>query len=62
MRYYWGARGPALADALDAVGLLPAASDVLAGLCNAERTERARVLAAELGRLATTLEQRGLGR
>jgi hypothetical protein len=62
MRYFWGARGTALADALDGVGLQPAAADVLAGLCHAERAERARTLGVELGRLALALDERGLWR
>jgi hypothetical protein len=62
MRYFWGARGPTLADALDEVGLAPAAADVLAGLCHAERSERANALGVELARLATALDERGLWR
>ena len=62
MRYFWGARGPGLADALDGVGLVPAAADVLAGLCHAERPERAQALGVELGRLAAALDERGLWR
>ena len=62
MRYFWGARGPGLADALDGVGLLPAAADVLAGLCHEERAARAQALGAELGRLAAALDERGLWR
>src|SRR5882672_10848646 len=44
MRYFWGMRGPALADALDGVGVQAATADVLTGLCHAERTERAKAL------------------
>ena len=62
MRYFWGARGEGLVDALDVVGLLPAAADVLSGLCHADRAERAKALGAELGRLATALDERGLWR
>jgi hypothetical protein len=62
MRYFWGARGEGLADALNAVGLVPAAADVLSGLCHAERAERAKALGAELGRLAAALDERGLWR
>jgi hypothetical protein len=62
MRYFWGARGAALTDALDASGLQPATADTLSALCHAERTERARGLSVELGRLATALDQRGLWR
>jgi hypothetical protein len=62
MRYYWGQRGPALADALDGVALAPAAAEVLTGLCHAERAERAKALGAELGRLASALDERGLWR
>jgi hypothetical protein len=62
MRYFWGARGPSLADALDGVGLAPAAADTLAGLCHAERAERAQALGVELARLAAALDERGLWR
>jgi hypothetical protein len=62
MRYFWGARGEGLVDALSAVGVVPAAADVLSGLCHAERAERAKVLGAELGRLAVALDERGLWR
>jgi hypothetical protein len=62
LRYFWGARGDALVDALQPVGVQPAAAAVLAGLTQSERSERARVLAAELGRIATALEQRSLSR
>ena len=62
MRYYFGMRGPALAVALDAVGVQASTADVLRGLCHAERAERAKALGAELGRLATALDERGLWR
>jgi hypothetical protein len=62
MRYFWGMRGPALADALEGVRVQAATADVLTGLCHAERAERAKVLGAELGRLATALDERGLWR
>jgi hypothetical protein len=62
MRYFWGARGHGLAEALDAVGLVPAAADVLAGLCHEQRPERAHALGVELGRLAVALDERGLWR
>ena len=62
MRYFWGARGPVLAEALDGVGLLPAAAEVLAGLSREQRAERAQTLGVELGRLATALDERGLWR
>jgi hypothetical protein len=62
MRYFWGARGPALADALSGVGLLPAAADVLAQLCHPERNERAQALGTELARVAAALDERGLWR
>ena len=62
MRYFWGARGTALADAFDGVGLLPAAADVVAGLCHQERPQRAQALGTELGRLAAALDERGLWR
>lgn len=41
---------------------MPAAADVLRGLCHAERAERAGALGTELGRLATALDERGLWR
>lgn len=62
MRYYWGQRGPALADALGNVALTPPAADTLTGLCHSERAERAKALGAELGRLASALDERGLWR
>jgi hypothetical protein len=62
MRYYWGARGAELAAELDAVGVVPAAADVLASLRHEQRSERARALGAELGRLALELDRRGLWR
>lgn len=62
MRYYWGQRGPALADALDGVSLAPAAAELLTGLCHTERAERAKALGTELGRLASALDERGLWR
>jgi hypothetical protein len=62
MRYFWGARGPELAEALDGVGLAPAAADVLRGLCHPERSERAQALGIELARLAAALDERGLWR
>jgi hypothetical protein len=62
MRYFWGARGPTLADALGGLGLAPAAADVLAGLCHSERAERANALGTELARLAAALDERGLWR
>lgn len=62
MRYFFGTRGESLADALAGSPLQPAAADVLRGLCDAERTERARTLAAELGRLSTALDERGVWR
>jgi hypothetical protein len=62
MRYFFGTRGAELSDALDGLGLHPAAADVLRGLCHSERNERARVLAGELGRLATALDRRSLWR
>ena len=62
MRYFWGMRGSALADALEGVGVQAATADVLTGLCHAERAERAKALAAELGRLATALDARGMWR
>ena len=62
MRYFWGARGPGLTDALDGIGVVPAAADVLSGLCHEGRPERARALGAELGRLSAALDERGLWR
>lgn len=62
VRYFFGTRGEPLADALTGLPLQPAAADVLRGLCSAERTERAQALAAELGRLSTALDERGLWR
>jgi hypothetical protein len=62
LRYFFGARGADLSEPLSAVGLHPAAAEVHMGLGRTERSERARVLAAELGRLATTLDERGLWR
>lgn len=61
-RYLFGTRGEALADALSGLALTPAAADTLRGLSHAERNERARALAAELGRLSTALDERGLWR
>jgi hypothetical protein len=62
MRYFFGARGAELAEPLGAVGLHPAAAEVSSGLARAERAERARALATELGRLAASLDERGLWR
>lgn len=64
MSYFWGARGDQLAVPLSGVGvgLRPAAADALSRLCHAERSERAKALGAELGRLAIALDQRGLWR
>jgi hypothetical protein len=62
MRYFWGMRGPALSDALEGFGVHVVTADVVSGLCHAERTERAKALGAELGRLATALDARGLWR
>jgi hypothetical protein len=62
MRYFWGVRGPALLDALEGVGVHGATADVVDGLCHAERSERAKALGAELGRLAAALDARGLWR
>ncbi len=62
MRYYFGARGSGLSDALDGLTLQPATADVLAGLRHEDRAERARALGGELGRLAAALDERGLWR
>ena len=61
-RYFFGTRGEALADALGGLPLQPAAADALRGLSHSERAERAKALAAELGRLSTALDERGLWR
>ncbi|MDF3067618.1 MAG: hypothetical protein K0R38_3219 [Polyangiaceae bacterium] len=60
--YFFGARGPVLAEPLAGVGLQSTSADVLRGLCHEERSERAKTLAVELGRLATALDERGLWR
>ena len=62
MRYYWGARGSDLGDALAGLGVQPATADVLGGLRHEDRAERARALGGELGRLAAALDARGLWR
>jgi hypothetical protein len=62
LRYFFGARGEALADAFADLPLQPAAADALRGLCDAQRAERAKTLAGELGRLSTALDERGLWR
>lgn len=62
LRYFFGARGAELSEPLAAVGLHPAAAEVQSGLGQAERTARARTLASELGRLAASLDERGLWR
>ena len=62
MRYFWGVRGPELADALEGLGVQPLTADVLTGLSHNERSERAKVLGVELGRLAAALDERGLWR
>jgi hypothetical protein len=60
LRYFWGARGAALAEGLEQLGTQAAAADVMNALSHADRAERARALSVELGRLATALEQRSL--
>lgn len=60
MRYFFGTRGEALLQPLSAVGVTPAASDVESRLSKSERSERAKTLAAELGRLAAALEAQGV--
>lgn len=62
MRYFFGARGEALLQPLSTLGVAPAASDVGSGLCKSERGDRAKTLAAELGRLAAALETQGIVR
>lgn len=62
LSYFWGARGAALTDGLTGTPLQTAAADTLSALCHAERSERARALGLELGRLAAALDQRGLWR
>lgn len=60
LRYFWGARGQALAQGLEQVGTQPATADVVMALVREERAERAKALGAELARLASALEQRSL--
>jgi hypothetical protein len=60
LRYFFGARGAALGEGLEHVGTQTATADVLSALSHADRSERARALSAELGRLAAALEQRSL--
>jgi hypothetical protein len=62
MRYFWGARGLELDSGLESASVTPAAADVLRGLSDAAREKRAAALAAELGRLAASLDQRSLWR
>lgn len=60
LRYFWGARGAALGDGLEQLGMPAAAADLLSALSHADRAQRAKALSVELGRLATALEQRSL--
>jgi hypothetical protein len=60
LRYFWGARGPALSEGLEQVGSQPATLDVITALSRDERAERAKALGVELARLAAALEQRSL--
>jgi hypothetical protein len=62
MRYFFGARGAELTDALQGLPLQPPAADVLSGLNHTGRAERAQALGAELARLSAALDQRGLWR
>jgi len=62
LRYFFGTRGEALSDAFGDLPLQPAAAEVLRRLCHAERAERAKTLAGELGRLSSALDERGLWR
>lgn len=62
LRYYFGARGPELAEPLADVGVQPSAAETLRALCHPERNQRARALAVELGAVATALDERGLWR
>lgn len=62
MRYYFGARGSELADALAGSGVQPATADVVLGLGHPDRAERAHTLGHELARLAAALDERGLWR
>ena len=62
MRYFWGARGLDLGSGLESVGVAPAAAETLRRLSHPTRDERAAALAAELGRIATALDQRSLWR
>ena len=60
--YFFGTRGEALTGALGAVALGPAAAELVRGLRSSERSERARALARELGRLSSALDEGGLSR
>jgi hypothetical protein len=60
MRYYFGARGALLGDALEGLSLQPAAANALSGLNHGERSERAKALGVELARLSGALDERGL--
>lgn len=60
--YYFGARGESLSAGLGAVYPHAATTELLAMLGNSERATRAQALAAELGRLSSALDQRGLVR
>jgi hypothetical protein len=60
LRYFWGARGNQLSDGFGKLPLCHATADLLQQLSVEERSERARALGAELGRLAAALEQRSL--
>lgn len=60
LRYFWGARGEALAAGLGARSSPADLSDLLVALTHEAREVRARALGVELGRLAAALEQRGL--
>lgn len=62
MRYFWGTRGGDLADAFQELPLASAAAEVLSNLSHIERSERAQALGAELARLASALDERGLWR
>jgi hypothetical protein len=62
LSYFFGARGAALGDALQALPLQAPAADLLRGLGHAERSERAKALGAELARLSAALDERGLWR
>lgn len=64
MRYFWGARGEELGEALSSITRAPAkpTAELLAGLTHPERGQRAAALGAELAKLSAALDQRSLPR